>query len=152
MKSDTILSQWFIGGVLAIIAVAAATLVAVSYVTLSGLRTAGASTIQGNEYQEINFAASNAYGASTTAGTIKTGYGSLGSVVITGAAAGVLNFYDATTTNSAKRDATQATSTLLVASLPASLAAGTYTFDVTFSRGLIVDIIGTAPTSTVTFR
>jgi hypothetical protein len=147
MKSDTILGSLFIGGVLAVLAFAVLT-----YVTMSGLRSVGASTIQGNEYQEINFAASNVYGASTTAGTIKTGYGSLGSVVITGAAAGVLNFYDATTTNATKRDATQATSTLLVASLPASLAAGTYTFDVTFSRGLIVDIIGTAPTSTVTFR
>lgn len=96
----------------------------------------------------------NEYNATTTrnyAGTsmsnpalIKSGYGTLGSVVITGAGAGVINFYDNTSTS------TTATTTL--ASIPASTAAGTYILDVAFTRGLLVEIVGTAPTSTITYR
>ncbi len=110
------------------------------------------STVQGNDYSRISYANSNVYGATTTPGKIKGGYGSVGSVVITGAAAGLMNFYDATTTDATKRDVTQATSSILLFSIPASLVAGTYTFDVAFGRGLIVDIVGTFPTSTVTYR
>lgn len=115
-------------------------------------RTAEGSVTQGSDYGKINFAVSSVYGASTTAGILKGGYGSLGSVVITGSVAGTLNFYDATTTNVTLRATAQSTSSILIASLPSSLVAGTYVFDIAFGRGLIVDLIGSFPTSTVTFR
>ncbi len=78
--------------------------------------------------------------------------GTLGSVVITGAAAGVINIYDATTTSATQRSADQATSSILAATLPASAAANTYTFDRIMKRGIIVEIVGTMPTSTITYR
>jgi len=120
-------------------------------------QTAIGSTIQGNDYSRLNLAGGTAFGATTTVsvlgkGLVKTGQGSLGSVVITGANTGILNFYDATTSNVNKRTGNKATSTILLASIPASLAAGTYTFDIAFYTGLFVSQKGTAPTSTVTFR
>jgi len=76
-----------------------------------------------------------------------TGPGTLGSVVILGAATGVINLYDAT---SSAQHTDYATTTIVA--IPASLAAGTYTFDLVFKRGLMYEVVGTAPTSTITFR
>lgn len=74
--------------------------------------------------------------------------GVLGSVIITGANTGVMNFYDATTTAS---HADHATTT--IATIPASAAAGTYTFDVATVRGLVYDLdSGITATSTITYR
>lgn len=107
-----------------------------------------------DEYLATSTAASTIYGATITGDSIiKTGRGTLGSVVVLGANTGILNFYDATTTNVDARTGNKATSTILVASLPASLAAGTYTFDVEFSDGLFMDLVsGNAPTTTITYR
>ncbi len=79
------------------------------------------SSFVGSDYSRMNLAASAAYGATTSpqvtpiTGSIKTGAGSFGSVIIEGAAAGLMNFYDATTTNVAKRTGNKATSTILLA-------------------------------------
>ena len=99
----------------------------------------------------------NEYFSSTTrnyAGTampnltvLKPGPGALGSVVITGAAAGQMTFYDASTSVNGV-----AYPTTTLATFPLSTAAGTYTFDVNFNRGLLVEIITATPTSTITFR
>ena len=78
---------------------------------------------------------------------LQVGPGTLGSVVITGAGAGVINIYDATSTV-----ANTEWATTTITTIPASAAAGTYTFDVSFQKGLLVEIIGTTPTSTITFR
>ena len=111
------------------------------------------STIQGNDYQSTSTAASAAYGAQTLSVVVKTGQGALGSVVVTGANTGVVNIYDATTTNINNRASSKATSTILIASLPASLAVGTYTFDAEFTDGLYVDnVSGLMPTTTITYR
>lgn len=83
---------------------------------------------------------------------VKNGPGMLGSVVITGAAAGPMTFYNATTTDVNKRTGNNSTSTIMIATFPASTAAGTYTLDVTFTQGLIYEFSGTAPTSTITYR
>lgn len=83
---------------------------------------------------------------------IQSGAGTLGSIVITGAAAGTMNFYDATTSNINLRTGNTATSTILKASFPASAAAGTYTLDTLVTNGLYVSIVGTMPTSTITYR
>ena len=82
--------------------------------------------------------------------TLQEGNGALGSVTITGAGAGSLLFYDATTTDITKRTGALATST--IASIPVSAAAGTYTFDARFSKGLIVEMVGSSPTTTITWR
>jgi len=84
--------------------------------------------------------------------TLKAGRGILGSLVITGAGAGTINFYNATTSDVTKRTGTTATSTILIASFPASAAAGTYTLDANFTDGLLMEIIGSAPTSTPTWK
>lgn len=108
-----------------------------------------------NEYQATSTAPNAVYGALTADALIRTGRGSLGSVVVTGAAAGVLNFYDATSTNVQNgRAAAMSTSTILIASLPASIAAGTYVFDAEFTNGLYIELehSGTMPTTTVTWR
>lgn len=78
---------------------------------------------------------------------IATGNGTFGSVTIEGAGTGVMNIYDGTTTSN---HTDSATTTL--ASFPASTAAGTYTFDVRYVRGIVVEIIGSAATSTITYR
>jgi hypothetical protein len=79
---------------------------------------------------------------------LSVGFGSLGSVVITGAAAGTIDLYDATTTGAHS----DYTGTTTLASFPASTAAGTYTFDVAYKRGLMLVLSGTTGTSTITWK
>lgn len=82
--------------------------------------------------------------------TLSLGFGTLGSVIITGASGantGIINLYDATST---VQHSDYATTTL--ASFPAQAAAGTYVFDVEYKRGLVVEIIGTVGTSTITWK
>lgn len=128
--------------------------VAIIYLLGAMSRPALASVAVSSEYQATTTAASTLYGNGiTTDAVIKTGYGTLGSVVITGANTGIVNVYDATTTDVNKRTGNVATSTILIASLPASLVAGTYTFDVAFRTGLLIDLVsGSMPTSTITYR
>lgn len=89
---------------------------------------------------------------------IKEGWGSLGSITITTAGDLAFQLLDATSTvvtgNATGR---AATSSLIIADIPASLVAGTYTFDVIFNDGLYFDIVddtdkSLAVTSTITFR
>lgn len=83
---------------------------------------------------------------------LKTGQGTLGSVIITGAAAGQILILNATTTNINLREASKATSTIRLLDIPASAAAGTYSADVAFTDGLVVSILGTQPTTTITWK
>lgn len=107
-----------------------------------------------HEYTATTTAASTLYGNTITVSTrIKSGPGALGSVVLTGAASGIVNIYNATTSNVSLRTGQKATSTILLAAIPASMAAGTYTFDVAFTDGLYIDLVsGNMPTSTITYR
>jgi len=86
-------------------------------------------------------------------GTTTTQQGILGSIVITTSTPAPLTIYDATTTNIALRN-NVATSTLVLANMGVSVAAGTYTFDVRYKNGLIAvysPSLGVA-SSTITFR
>lgn len=115
--------------------------------------TAYGSTPDGaSDYLATSTAANNSAGAFTTSRTLKAGFGSFGSYIITGANTGTVNFYNATTSDVNKRTGQKATSTILIASFPASTAAGTYVFDAAFTDGLYLEITGSAPTSTVTYR
>ena len=129
-------------------------ILALMYLLVTPVYRTEASVSVTNEYNATTTAVSNMYGATVSSSRmIKPGYGSLGSVIITGATAGIFNLYDATTSDVTKRTNNLATSTLLIASFPASVAAGTYTFDVVFVNGLFVDIqSATVATSTITFR
>ncbi len=127
----------------------------VVFTLFSQARSATASTFsEVSDYSATTTAANTVYGAFTSSRLIKTGFGSFGSVVITGANTATINIYNATTSDITKRAASMASSTILLASIPGSAAAGTYTFDVGYTIGLYVDIASAlnAPTSTITYR
>ena len=112
-----------------------------------------ASTIQGNEYLATTTGNGANFGSWSTGRLVRTGSGSLAQITVTGANTGMVNIYDATTTNVNNRTNNPATSTILIASLPVSLVAGTYTFDAEYKTGLFVDLVsGTMPTTTITYR
>lgn len=116
--------------------------------------SARGSIIQGFEYNSTSTAANSLYGAQTASEVLlKTGAGSLAQVTITGANTGVLNFYNATTSNVNLRTGNTPTSTILIASFPASAAAETYIFDAQFTTGLIYVLEdGNLPTTTIMWR
>jgi len=104
------------------------------------------STVIGNEYKATT---TRTYNGTAIPGlyVLNSNPGTLGSIVITGAAAGVIHLYDGTSTVT-----NLGWPTTTLATIPASAAAGTYTFDVSYYKGLIVEVIGTTPTSTITYR
>ena len=84
---------------------------------------------------------------------LDTGAGVLGSVVITTSGDLAFDLLKATTTNDNLRTTSVATSSILLASFPADTAVGTYTFDVSYSNGLYLDVkSGTLCTSTITYK
>lgn len=106
-----------------------------------------------NEYFATSTGATASLVGITGDATLRTGVGALGSVVITGANTGYFSLIDATTTDVTKRTGNKATSTITVATFPINAAAGTYTFDVAFKAGLMIELDnGIMPTTTVTFR
>ena len=115
-------------------------------------RVAEGSALMGNDYQSTTTVSiiSGTFGGVQL---LKTGQGSLAQVTVTGANTGNIVFYDATTTNVNLRTGQKATSTITLADISASVAAGTYTFDTEFNTGLLmVRIAGVGPTSTVMWR
>lgn len=104
-----------------------------------------------NEYQYLVIA-NNLQG---TSGTLCANTpGSLANVNITGAAASSLEFYDATTSNSARRSMTATTSLAKVASFPVSAAANSFTIDAIATSGLIWEVSSATAkaTTTVSYR
>lgn len=100
--------------------------------------------------QAYNSTTTDTFGAEIVGAfkVLKVGYGNLGSVVITTSTAGSFNLYDASTT---VNGAVYGTTTL--AKIGASAAAGTYTFDTTFTKGLVVEFQSTnLASSTITWR
>jgi hypothetical protein len=109
----------------------------------------------GNEYYATTTAGSaTGFAYATTPFLIKKGQGTLGSVIVAkaGTAGGSMNFYNATTTNVSLRTGNVATTSIIFASVPSDLAAGTYTYDAVFTTGLLVDWTGTIGTSTIMYR
>jgi hypothetical protein len=83
---------------------------------------------------------------------IKRGSGSLGSVIVTKAGDIEYSLFDATSTAALNAEGF-VTSTHLLASITTNLAAGTYTFDVEFIDGLVLEVLqGTTGTSTISYR
>ncbi len=136
---------------LAVIAGAVLILGGIVCVSLVKDKVASASAVVGNDYNATTTRAFDGT-AMATLKVIKAGPGSLGSVIITGAGAGTMNFYDATTSNVNFRNPGNASSSILIASFPVSAATATYTIDANLNNGLLYEVIGTAPTSTITWR
>ena len=80
---------------------------------------------------------------------ISSTQGTLGSVVITGANTGTFILYDATTTDATQRTNT---ATTVLAAFPTNTAANTYTFDIIFKYGMILDYVTNMATATITWR
>ena len=99
------------------------------------------------------------YNATTTVETglkadalIKYGWGSIGSVVVTEAGDLEYRLVNATSVAALSAGYIDVDNETLVYVEP-ELAAGTYTFDVTFTDGLVFDLIaGTNGTTTITYR
>ena len=107
--------------------------------------TTVASTSWGSEYQATS-SAPVAGGVSYTS-ILNTGTGAFGSIVITGKGTGSIYIYDGTTTT---QHNAWATTTLAV--IPNNAPEGTYTFDVAYRQGLIVEYKNAAATTTITYR
>jgi hypothetical protein len=92
------------------------------------------------------------HSTSTSAGImnrylIQSGQGTLGSVIVTKVGSvGTLTIYDATSSSSGN------IATTTIASIPTNIAVGTYTFDVSFQNGLLIEGLATMGSSTITFR
>ena len=84
--------------------------------------------------------------------TLKVGTGTLGQVVVTTSNVVAFQLYDATTSNVNLRMDQAATGTLLLADFPKFTATSTYTFDLTFKRGLLLVGSSTMATSTIMWR
>ncbi len=85
---------------------------------------------------------------------LKTGSGVFGSVIVTVAGGGAMDFYDATTTDIINgNDQRLATTSLLLLHLPASPTVGTYEINTGFVDGLLVDYnaAATISSSTITY-
>ena len=101
-----------------------------------------------NEYN----ATSTPFDAAQADGLIQTGYGALGSVIVTSPGNLIISLLDATTTEAAVRPSPRrATSSAELARINTATA-GTYVFDISFVDGLYLDVVsGTNVTTTISF-
>lgn len=83
--------------------------------------------------------------AQTHTDVIEAYPGSLGSIIITGSGTGTISAYDAS-----RAGDINATNT--IATVPASLGTGTYTFDTLATKGLVFVYTAYAGTATITYR
>ncbi len=121
--------------------------VAFAIMSINSQKTYGSINDSSSSYESTTTRTAVTGVALTSLTTLSVGFGTLGSVTITGAGTGIVNLYDGTTTSN---HSDSATTTL--ASFPASTAAGTYVFDSRYNKGLVVEIIGTVGTSTITWK
>ena len=117
-----------------------------------------ASTPIGGEYHSTTTGA----GGGFTGSVARIGYdfsnsnakisGTLGSVYVAAPTTGIIEFYNATTTNINLRTGNIASTTLLMAVLPAGTGTSTIPLDISFTNGLIMVFKGTVSSTTVTHR
>lgn len=107
------------------------------------------------EGQQYN-ATTTPFNAAQVDGLIRRGQGTLGSIVVLHNDNLAFNIYDATSTNvltTGFGTVGQNTSTQLLAQIKAGMTVGTYTFDVGYNYGLVIDVTGgTNGTTTITYR
>lgn len=85
---------------------------------------------------------------------LKPGAGVFGGFTITGTNTGVkYTFYDATTSDITLRAPTMATTSIVVGSIPPALTVGSYSYEVGFKNGLLMETTGTVVgTTTVIWK
>jgi hypothetical protein len=88
----------------------------------------------------------------TYTATTSPQHGTLGSVIFTAPTLGIVEFYDATTTNVNLRTGNIASSSLLIAHFPAGTGTSTIEIDYAWRYGLTVVFKGTVSTSTILYR
>ena len=94
-------------------------------------------------YSYVTLTSTNA--STTSAIGIRGGAGTLGSLIISSTTPYAISIYDGKATTTVAGDAT------LIATIPASTAVGTYTFDVSVIRGITVgSVIGFAGSYVIT--
>lgn len=120
----------------------------ISFTVFNVIPQASGSIIEGQAYNATTTYAAHPLDVRL----LKTGQGSLGSVVITGDNSGTIELYNATTSNINNRTGNIATSSIWIADVPASAPENTYVYDVQFTTGLLMVTTGTEATSTVTWR
>lgn len=99
------------------------------------------SVVDAGTYSFKNMTSTNA--SSTASAVIRSGVGTLGSVIVNTAHATIVRVYDGTATSTGT----------LIASFPSSAIVGTYTFDIGVKQGIAVDIpAGFDGNFTVTYR
>ena len=99
------------------------------------------SVVDAGTYSFVNLTSTNA--SSTAPTLVRSGVGTLGSVVVATTHATIVRVYDGTATSTGT----------LIASFPASATVGTYTFDIGVKQGIAIDIpAGFAGNYTVTYR
>lgn len=129
-------------------AIASLALLLSAYLLVSQSFKVEASTIQGSDYNATTTFAASA----PNERLIKTGSGSLGSVVITGKNTGLMTLYNATTSNVNLRTGNKATSTIMLVDYPTNAPEGNYVFDIQFTDGLLLVTTTGVATSTITYR
>lgn len=113
----------------------------------------GASVQRGSEYMATSTVNDTTNLTIADNAIIKLTPGSLGRITITAVGTAPLTFYDATTTDVTKRTGNVSTSSLTVVKIPASLAVGTYDYDMELKYGLVIKVgAGTVATSTILYR
>ena len=106
----------------------------------------------GNEYNATTTGDFVSGGGTEFLGVLKSKGGAIGSVVLTGTAAGSITFFNATTSDVGARASSLSTSSIQLIHIPASTAVGTYVYDVSFPIGILIQTIGAQPTTTMTGR
>jgi hypothetical protein len=96
--------------------------------------TALGSTIDGQGYKYVT-ASSTTFTVATSTNRIVTGTGIFGSIIVASSTNTAITIWNATSTID--------TGSTTIAVLPAGATAGTYTFDVSFSRGIILSASST---------
>lgn len=117
---------------------------------------ADASVVVGNEYTisttTRSFAGVAMNNLQNLTGTTTAKTGVFGSFLITGANTGVIYLWDATTSDVTQRAPSMSSSTILLATFPASAAAQSYPLEVAFKRGVLVESVGSIATGTMLYR
>jgi len=142
-----------IGGILTSMVLILSSMLAV--VTQEKASSTFGSVTVGNEYFSTTTSAASVLPIiNNLTGNTAPRQGTFGSIILTGSVAGGnIDFFDATTTNVNLRTGQNATSTLILASIPTGAPAGTYTYDSIYKHGILMVTSGVNnSTTTVTWR
>ena len=126
------------------------TLMALILVVTKDTRIAAGSVNVANEYFATTTGSGSSYNG--VENLIKTGSGTLGSIVFTAPTTAIIEVWNATSSNAALRTGTTASSTILLAHFPAGTGTSTVVLDVTYGTGLLITSKSALSSTTITIR